>query len=334
MSRVGVTIGKFMPLHKGHELLIRFGSMMMDDLVVVVSGNEGDEISVATRYGWVKEFTKTNDLTNVTVILHIDKSPIPKEIDEDGTVLDPKFQQYWVKEFQLIASEATHFVSSDKYGSIMADLLGIKWLPVDPDREMIQISGTMIRNDPVRYFESLSNASKAHYIKKIAIVGPESSGKSTLVRELAATGVGAAIPEYGRTISEARDNNLLEEDFLDIVDGQQCLIDIATASAKSSILLVDTEAYVTYLFSKKYLGSPTASILEFAKTQEFDQYIVMSPEVEWIDDGSRVMGDQQEREQFFNDLIELLESNNESFVVVSGTSYHDRVWEAYNHLKH
>lgn len=339
MTKVGITVGKFMPLHKGHELMIVFGSKMMDKLWVVVSGNLTDSISVATRYNWVCEYVEQNGLRNVRVIYHIDQSPEPVNVDENGTVLDKEFQEYWVNEFKRILPSdhppITHFVSSDMYGKTMAELLGIKWLPVDPKREMVKISGTMIRKDPIAHFGMISNAAKSHYVRKIAIVGPESSGKSTMIKQLAygetvneyGRIIGETVNEYGRIISEVKGNNLTKDDFLDIMNGQQALIDIAVKNAKMPIVLIDTEAYTTYLFSKIYLGEYMPEILEFGHEQDIDHYIVLSPNVDWVDDGTRVLGDQQKREQFFEELVEILQKQKKSFTVVDSSDFSDRFWE-------
>lgn len=338
MIKIGITIGKFMPLHRGHELMIEFSSKMLDKLWVVVSGKPTDVIPVATRYNWVCEYVERNNLRNVGVIYHIDESPEPENIDENGTVLDTEFQEYWKNEFIRILphgrSPLTHFVSSDMYGKTMAELLGIKWLPVDPKREMIDISATIIRNDPVTHFGMISDVAKPYFTRKIAIVGPESSGKSTMISDLADFFGSEIVNEYGRTLSEVKDNDLTKEDFLDIMNGQQALIDIAVRKATSPFVFIDTEAYTTYLFSKIYLGEYMNEILEFGHNQEIDHYIVLSPDVDWVNDGTRILGEQEKRKQFFEEIIDILQKQNKSFDVIEGTDYRKRFWEAVDAVRY
>jgi HTH-type transcriptional repressor of NAD biosynthesis genes len=217
MYKIGITIGKFMPLHKGHELMIDFGAAMLDDLVIMVSGNEDDEIPLTQRYKWVSEYVEQRRFHNVVVQKHVDKSPAPVNVDDHGTVLDPKFQKYWIKEFNRAEPEATHIVSSDFYGQKMADLMGLEWLPVDPLRETVDISGIEIRNDPERNFEYISDVAKPYFTTKVAIVGPESTGKSTMTRRLAQVFDAAQVHEYGRTLSEAKSNDLTYGDFIQIM---------------------------------------------------------------------------------------------------------------------
>lgn len=334
MIKFGITIGKFMPLHAGHELMIEFGASMVDLFYVIVSGKETDTIPLTVRYDWVWDYVNKNNLTNVEVVYHIDNSPTPINVDEHGTVLDPEFQNYWKSEFRNIMPHATHFVSSDRYGQTMADLLGIEWIPVDPLREMVNISATKIRNNIDKNFKYISDVAKPYFVKKIAVIGPESSGKSTMTKILAEEYNGIIVNEYGRTLSEVKTNDLSKDDFLQIMKGQQVLIDIAVKKSTSPYVFIDTEAYVTYLFSKIYLGEYVEEILEFGKTQNIDHYIVLAPTVKWVDDGTRVLGDQEKREEFYKNLVDILEKHSKSYACIESDSYNERVWDARDEVEY
>jgi NadR type nicotinamide-nucleotide adenylyltransferase len=330
MNNIGITIGKFMPLHVGHELMIEFGIAMCNELNIIVSGKETDVIPLSVRWAWVNE--KYGHLPNVFVHDHTDESPTPINVDEHGTVLDSEYQEYWKNEFTRMAPHATHFVSSDFYGQTMADLLGIEWMPVDPLREMFEISATQIRSNPIKYFQYISNVAKPYFTKKIAIVGPESSGKSTMVKNLAHHYNGNIVHEYGRTLSEAKKNDLTKDDFMQITEGQQALIDIAINKGRSPYLFIDTEAYVTYLFSKIYLDEYTEEILEYGKNQEIDHYIVLAPTVKWVNDGTRILGDQEKRERFFNNLTAILIEHKKSYTIIDSKDFAAREQQAINYI--
>jgi HTH-type transcriptional repressor of NAD biosynthesis genes len=199
---------------------------------------------------------------------------------------------------------------------------------------MINISATLIRNDPVTHFEMISDVAKPHYVKKIAIVGPESSGKSTMVSDLADFFGSEIVNEYGRTLCEVKNNNLTKEDFLDIMRGQQALIDSVTKKATSPFVFIDTEAYTTYLFSKIYLGEYVEEILDFAHKQEIDHYIVLSPDIDWVDDGTRIMSRYKDRETFYKETIKLLDSQNKSFDVVNDEDYRKRFWNGVDAVRY
>jgi HTH-type transcriptional repressor of NAD biosynthesis genes len=328
MEMSGVTVGKFMPLHRGHELMIKFGSQMLDELFVFVSGNESDEIPLSIRLEWVREFVRKENLNNVVVICHMDQSPIPRNIDENGTVLDEDFQEYWVNQFSMYTPNISHIVSSDMYGKVLADrMLGVKWLPVDIEREMISISGTVIRANPKEHFDFISDSAKPYFVKKIAFVGAESSGKSTATKTFAKMWNVHFANEYGRTLTTTQEKQFTEYDFYDIMKGQDTLIRLAdqrNVKDGKFITLTDTEAYITYLFSKIYLGRYLPRILDFARQQKIDKYIVLAPNTKWVNDGTRVMDDQQDRIDFHEEIIRLLEENDENYTVIDDPFFTDR----------
>jgi HTH-type transcriptional regulator, transcriptional repressor of NAD biosynthesis genes len=325
---LGITIGKFMPLHLGHELMLDFGANMLDHLTVLVSGNETDEIPLSVRFKWVSDYL--SKYSNVRVVKHVDESPTPENIDANGTVLDAEFQQYWKHQFFEVDPFATHFVSSDAYGKTMANLLGIKWLRVDPNRETYQISGTQIRKDVYTNFQYISDVAKPYFVKRVAIVGPESTGKSTLTKNLADMFSTVGVHEYGRTISETMNNVLTADDFYNIAEAQQVLLDSAVSKARVPIVFTDTEAYTTYLFSNIYLGQYLEDIKISAIKQDFDLYLVLAPTVKWVDDGTRILSDQADREIFFKQLVEFLQTHNKKYVIIDPPTYSDRIWFAFN----
>lgn len=323
-KRVGVTIGKFMPLHLGHELLIKMGSDLTDEFHVIVSGKETDKIPLSIRAGWVLDFCVKEKLINITVHKHTDKSPTPINIDEKGTVLDVDFQLYWANEFSKLVPDATHIVSSDMYGKVLADRMSLEWLPVDPDREAVPISGTEIRADITKNFKYVSSVARNHYIKKVAIIGAESTGKSTLTKYMAKVTNSAYAPEYGRTLSVNKDNVLTEDDFYDIIDGQSVLIDHAAATTQSPFVFTDSEAYTTFLYHTEFLGKVHPSMDLYGMHQDFDLYVLLLPDVKWVDDGTRTMADQQKREKFTSDLKDFLDTYKKPYIVIGGSDFADR----------
>lgn len=334
--RKGIIIGKFWPFHKGHELLIRTAMRNMDKVYIIVSQSEENFEYIHKSANAIKAYCNvllTHNLTiqNITIIEHFDESPEPISVDENGTVLDDEFQEYWCKVFSQY--KPTHIISSDMYGKVLAERMGIEWFPVDPKREFIPISGTEIRENLIGNFEFISNYAKRYFRKTIALVGSESCGKSTMAKDLSAILGAYTVPEYGRTLSENK-SELNEQDFLDIMNTQAEFISHARdINVTSPFVITDTEAYITYLYSKIYLDSPMEEILEFAKYQHVDLFVVLAPTVPWKDDGTRIVGETEQRTKFHNDLIQLLSDNNENYVIIDDIRFNDRLVSVINHIE-
>lgn len=320
MFKTGLTLGKFMPPHKGHEYMIDFAANMCENLIVIVGGQETDVIPVSLRLHWLEDHY-TNK-SNIRFIIDYQDVPVTTT-DEHGTCTDPKFWDIWREKLKAIEPNIDAIFTSDRYGQRTADEIGAVWVPVDPKRELFQISATRIRENPMEYFSYLINEARSHFTKTVAIVGPESCGKTMLAKELAYVFDTVYVPEYGRILSEIKNNDLSENDFKLIADAQETLTKILLEKA-NQVLIQDTEMLTTYLFGKIYLNMDLTYLKDRAKGQTFDLYILLAPTVEWINDGTRVVSSDEKRWVFYNELKALLDELNKPYVVIDDKNYADR----------
>ena len=329
-KKIGITCGKFMPFHKGHELMIDTAAEALDKVYVIVAGLETDEIPLMARYRMVRNTYKGNP--KVKVVRFVDEITYEGQPDEHGTVLDPVFWEKWIAVFQHVAPKATHFFSSDMYGKVAAQKMGIRWLPIDPRREMAATSGTRIRENINANWNFMTQEARRYFTKRVAIVGPESTGKSTLTSQLAGVFETSFANEWGRAICEAADGNLTEEDFNEIAVMQDALIKNAVKNA-NRVMFTDTEAYTTYLFGKQYLNKNLGHIKQRAINQKFDLYILLAPTVEWVQDGTRILADYEVRRQFFDDLQAFLDENKKPYIILSHPYFAERTMHAIRAVK-
>jgi HTH-type transcriptional regulator, transcriptional repressor of NAD biosynthesis genes len=300
---VGVTVGKFMPLHSGHELMIEMAADELQELIVIVSDELGMEYlrhpSLDERYDIIRKKYSGHD--NIRVVKHRDQYGPALAYDADGTAVDPDFWEYWCNVFKMLAPDATHIVSSDRYGGVMAERLKVKWFPVDPDRELFSVSGTKIRQNPLANWQYISREFRPYFAKKIVVIGPESSGKSTLVRDLGERYGSPAVPEYGRILSEAYPD-LDDMDFNSIVRRQEYFVRKACMESQTGLVFVDTEKLVTWLYGKIYLDRDMYLIRDRVTPEEFDLWVLVPPLLPWVDDGTRIQSDLKDRYAFYHEL--------------------------------
>jgi HTH-type transcriptional repressor of NAD biosynthesis genes len=326
MKKVAITLGKFWPFHIGHELMINSALATHNKVFCIVSH---DDISKAEQSAHIISEHFQNRKLKV-IFLQDDTSSI--EYDENGTATDEEYLNNWAK--YLSSFHPDTIVTSDLYGKVLAEKMNIDWLPVDPDRKVFPISATSIRKSLYSGWKFLPSTTKLDMAQRIAIIGPESTGKSTIVDYISSmyNAIGG-IPEWGRTISEIRENQLTYNDFVDIIKIQNMMI--KSSCMAYPYVLTDTEAITTHLFAKKYLSKIDADIFSNRlecdiDSNSIDHYILLSPTVEWVDDGTRIIHDTTERLEFYNDLKEMSMTTGKPVHIVDSSNYETRKQDVIN----
>lgn len=138
---VGLTLGKYAPLHKGHQWLIEQALKEVDHLIIIVyDAPKHTDIPLTVRANWIRTLYPDVEV--------IEADQVPKDIGYTEAI-QKKHEDY-------IASLVSHvkidrFYSSEPYGERMSLALGCENVVVDRERKTVQISGTEIRNNPEKY---------------------------------------------------------------------------------------------------------------------------------------------------------------------------------------
>jgi len=152
--------------------------------------------------------------------------------------------------------------------------------------------------------------------RKIAITGPESTGKSILAEQLAAHYQTAWVPEYARKYLEQLGRPYEEADILLIAKGQLS-DETSKLDLAGNFLFCDTELLVTKIWSEVKYGRCDPWILEMIGLNPYDLYLLCDIDLPWEYDPLR---EHPGRRQFLFDLYHNeLESRNFPFAVVRGT---------------
>ena len=132
--KIGFTIGKFAPLHKGHQYLIEKGIQEMDQFYVIIYETKVTSIPIETRANWIQKI-----YPKVKILL-AKNPPSQYGLDEQSV----KIQIDYLKE-RIKGIPMTHFYNSEPYGKYVARDLKIEEVQVDRERKKFPISGTVIR---------------------------------------------------------------------------------------------------------------------------------------------------------------------------------------------
>jgi HTH-type transcriptional repressor of NAD biosynthesis genes len=154
-------------------------------------------------------------------------------------------------------------------------------------------------------------------ITSICLIGPESTGKTTLARSLAEQYGTIFVPEFGRLYCEMFGNTCDVDDLRAIVRGHNLLATSARRRIGDGLLILDTDAVMTSVWADILLGYRPADldhVDDFA-----DLYLLTNVDIPFEDDGIRYFPDQGERERFFQRCRDELDHQGLRYLVLSGT---------------
>jgi HTH-type transcriptional repressor of NAD biosynthesis genes len=294
----GLTLGKFAPLHKGHQLVIDTALVEMDEvLVIIYDCPEVTSIPLNIRANWIRSI-----YPQIRVIEAWDG---PTEVGASPEI-KKKHEDYILN--QLKIREITHFYSSEFYGDHMSAALDAVNRVVDCDRKIIPVSGTSIRKNPFTFREYLHPQVYRDFITNIVFLGAPSTGKTTIAAELAQKYNTVWMPEYGREYWENHqtERRLSLEQLVEIADGHLEREEKLLYHA-NQYLFTDTNAITTYMFSLYYHGTVAPRLIELANQaiSRYDLVFVCDTDIPYDDtwDRSGDVNRQNFQRQIINDLI-------------------------------
>ena len=150
-------------------------------------------------------------------------------------------------------------------------------------------------------------------MKRFAITGPESSGKTTLSKALAEHYNSNWIPEFAREYLE-KTNGIYTEIDLDLIAKSQ--LEAWKNAKEQALQFCDTEMLVMKIWSEFKYGTCSRFIENAFLEQQFDHYFLCRPDIPWEEDPLREHPEQ--REQLFDLYHKSLIEHNLPFTIVEG----------------
>ena len=318
-AQTGMMLGKFLPPHYGHVYLGDFARNFVKELTIVVGTLKREPIPGHLRYQWMKQlFPGVN-------VVHLEEE-LPQDPSEHSD-----FWQLWQTALEnILPCRPEVIFASEPYGQKLAEVLGGRFIPVNPDRSIRPVSGTAVRTDPYAHWDLIPPPVRAFYAKRVCIFGPESTGKSTLTQNLAKHFQTLAVPEYARTLLEWREGKLEERDLPDIARGQAASED-ALAPYSNRLLFMDTDPLATCVWSDYLFGRTDPAITELAQSRRADLYLLTDVDVPWVPDVVRYLP--ENRTNFLDRCEQALIREGRRYVKISG-SWDERIQQAVEAVRH
>ena len=319
---IGFIGGKFLPLHQGHVYAILEASNKVDELYVVLSSSKKRDrelcerdgikyIPAEVRLSWIGEFI--SDLENIKLV-HVEDDYWDANYDwEDGANMIKK----------AIGKPIDYVFSSEKdYDKYFQKFYpNAKHIVIDDERKTVTISATKLRKNLYGNWDKLPNCVRSYFVKKIAIIGTESCGKTTLAKKLAKFYNTEYFHEVGRDFCVRHSNQLTREMF-DIME--HFVLQRKKLEKSNKMLFIDSEATITQFYLDMYFNGQKSNLIEeIIKLQDYDLVLYLEPDVKWVADGLRFAGEEGIRRENDEKLKAMFAERGINFIVINGT-YEER----------
>ena len=165
-------------------------------------------------------------------------------------------------------------------------------------------------------------------IKKIAIVGPESTGKSTMSIALAKYYNVPWVPEYARYYCAALKQECTLQDEINMFHGQVALEESVLAMTPTDFIICDTTFLTVKIWSDEMFGQTPQIVLDGLEKYSYDFYLLLDIDLPWQEDPLRDFPNM--REHFMEVWHNELKALDAKYVVVNGIE--NRLQNAINEI--
>lgn len=254
---IGLLPGRFLPPTVGAVRLAQQAAAQVDRLVVLVVALPEDPIPADLRVAWMRA------LCNGAVVL-----PAEGELTAVARRAGP---------VDAVFGDAA-----------LAGALGARHVPSPPAEEP---PPGAILTCPAAHWADLPAQVRPWFVRRVVLLGAESTGKTTMAERLAARYGAAWVPELARGWLALRGNAFGPDDLIAIAEAQTAAEAEATLRA-DRVVFCDTDALVTAVYGERYFGAAPPRVLALSQSRA-DLRLLFHPDVPWVPDAIRDLPDER-----------------------------------------
>lgn len=328
--KIGICFGGYCPMHRGHLDAIMRAKKENDRVYVIVCGYDNEEragninMTLKERTAIVRKIFRNDEIIKVLTINDTELGIDESMSNENWVIWQNKVAELLYNTLKY-NNKITWYVAEPYYKE-MLEKHNILKADVTLIEKVVPVSGTLIRENPLKYWKYIVREYRNNLCKNILITGTASEGKTTLVRDISTYFGIDHSEEFGRDDLLAKcktDTDLTADDFVDFLIGQSVDVCSRVRNNDQGVFISDTDNLVTLMYASAYVDDPNvpitkeeyeSKVLPTAKSLagrvKWDKIYLLPPKNKFVDDGSRYMKQStiDERIANFNRLVELLKN--------------------------
>jgi HTH-type transcriptional repressor of NAD biosynthesis genes len=262
----------------GHKYLLDFAHGWCGaELSIVICAKHGDPISAGSRLAAIQEPYPDAGV----ILLEHDLPDTPEG--------HPDFWPDWRSALRRATGrEQFDFLfASDAYGARLAQEFQAQFVPVNIGRRAIQISATIVRQAVFDNWNYVMPTFRSRFVARVAVVGPESCGKTELCRDLAKHFKTEWCPEWARMFLEADGNRYPVDSDYPLIAKAHAIAEDALAKQATRVLISDTDAVCTRIAADRLNNYADPLVDALARERRYDLRLVMGDDVPYAPDPLR-----------------------------------------------
>jgi nicotinamide riboside kinase len=263
-------VGRYLPPTLADQVVVDAALQWSSSVQVLVLTSRHDPIDPLLRVAWLQ------DMAPSAGIVPVQAEPGP---DGGGELVELR---------ELLASSdlvrPEGLVGPGLRDRALAAALGLPYLPVDTAPWEVDRRDVLAR--PLAHWAALPGPVRAHYLVRVVVMGPESTGKTTLASDLSAHFATTWTSEYLRLYLDAK-ASACEPDDLPLVVAGHVAVEAAAARRATRVLFCDTDPLMTAVYSRFYYGHLPEWLDEAASARRADHYLLLDCDVPWVADPQR-----------------------------------------------